>query len=217
MPVQFLTAQQRADYGRYVQEPTTLDLARYFHLDDTDRQRIASKRGSHNRLGFALQLTTVRYLGRFLDDVTQAPSSVMDTLARQLGLVEGAILANYPDQRQRLRHQDEICQEYGYREITAPQVGFRLARWLYAQCWTGTERPFMLFERATTWLLAHKVVLPGASILERFIAKLRGRVEERLWGLLTQSLTSEQQQALDNLLVVPEGQRRSSFDQLRSG
>jgi len=217
MPVQFLTAEQRADYGRYVAEPTASDLARYFHLDDADHQRIAAKRGEHNRLGFAVQLTTVRYLGRFLDDATQAPPNVLSTLSKQLGLTNADSIAHYRDQRQRLRHIEEICLQYGYREINAPFAGFRLARWLYAQCWTGTDRPIVLFERATTWLLAHKVLLPGASTLERFVAKLRQRVEQRLWRLLGQGITHESQLKLEALLSVPEGDRRSWFDQLRTG
>lgn len=92
----------------------------------------------------------------------------------------------------------------------------RFTRWLYTHCWTGTNRPSVLFDRATTWLLAHKVLLPGASILERFIAKLRDRVEERLWKCLCKQITDQQRIKLEELLLVPKGLRRSLFDQLRA-
>jgi hypothetical protein len=55
-----------------------------------------------------------------------------------------------------------------------------LHRWLYALCWTGTDRPSALFDRATAWLIASKVVLPGASTLERVIARVRGRANRQL-------------------------------------
>jgi hypothetical protein len=64
--------------------------------------------------------------------------------------------------------------------MSEPLVGFRLTRWLYGLCWTGTERPRKLFERATAWLLAHKILLPGCSTLERFVVRLRSRVETKL-------------------------------------
>jgi hypothetical protein len=46
MPVQFLTDEQRTNYGRYVTEPTAMDIARYFYLDDENHQHIAGKRGN---------------------------------------------------------------------------------------------------------------------------------------------------------------------------
>lgn len=110
-----------------------------------------------------------------------------------------------------------IQEHYGYRHFTDREVGFRLSQWLYALCWTGTDRPSVLFERATSWLLAQKVLLPGASLLERFIAQLCSRVEECLWLTLGRSVSEEQKQQLQNLLLVVEGKRSSRLDQLRSG
>lgn len=217
MPVQFLTNEQRTNYGKYVAEPTVMDLSRYFYLDDDDHQHISEKRGSHNRLGFAVQLTTVRYLGRFLDTGNQVPSVVFTTLAKQLGITNTDLWDEYSVQRQRLRHVSEISHLYGYHEISHPFVGFRLTRWLYEQCWTGTERPILLFERATTWLLANKVLLPSPSKLERFISKLKNRVEQNLWKMLTRSISHEQKLKLETLLSVPEGSNLSWLDQMRSG
>ncbi|MEG0533605.1 MAG: DUF4158 domain-containing protein, partial [Citrobacter sp.] len=84
MPVNFLSAEQRESYGNYQGEPTKDMLARYFHLDDFDRQHISSKRGDHNRLGFAVQLCTVRYLGRFPELFKNIPNAVTEFLAKQL-------------------------------------------------------------------------------------------------------------------------------------
>lgn len=217
MPVGFLTAAQREAYGRYAASPTDEELARYFHLTDDDRAHIANRRGEHNRLGFALQLTTVRFLGLFLEDPIDVPTAVVRTLGHQLEIKDFGCLQLYRESERRWDHAAEIRSRYEYRDFTDLWVGLRLSRWLYTLCWTGTERPSVLFERAASWLLVHKVLLPGCTILERFIARLRGRVEDRLWHLLGQGITAEQQEQLTALLEVPEGRRSSWLDRLRAG
>jgi len=217
MPVSFLTAEQGRRYGRYAGEPSTDQLARHFHLDDADREVIGAKRWDHMRLGFAVQLGTVRFLGTFLDEPDGVPAGVVADLARQLDIADPTCLARYAVGRARWQHAREIRERHGYREFADPFARCRLARWLYALCWTGTERPSVLFDRATAWLVTEKVLLPGASALERLVARIRARAGRRLWRALARDVTGEQRQQLDALLVAGEGGRPSVLDRLRDG
>jgi Domain of unknown function (DUF4158) len=82
-------------------------------------------------------------------------------------------------------------------------------------CWTGDDRPGLLFDRATTWLLAHKVLLPGITTLERLISRVRHRATLRLWHRLTNALTDDQRRKLV-ALVTPDDDRLNTLDDLRA-
>lgn len=216
MPVSFLTEQQRESFGRYTSPPTPEELSRYFYISDDDRLLIARRRGDHNKLGFALQLVTVRYLGTFLEDPVNVPQLVLQTVSKQLE-IKDTNLNGYGVGEQRWEHATEIRIKYEYREITDSFAGFCFVRWLYGVCWTGTDRPSILFDRCKAWMLTHKVILPGISVLERLIFRVRSRVENRLWRILVQGVTEEQRKQLENLLTIPENSRVSIIDKLRSG
>jgi TnpA family transposase len=217
VPVGFLTDEQRERYGRFHGEVNSEDISRYFHLDDSDRSLIALNRGNHNRLGFAVQLCTVRYLGAFPEDLTETPATVLSVLGRQLGIEDTTCFGEYCSSRQRWDHTVRIREGSGYSDFSSGSIQFRLNRWLYALCWTGTDQPGMLFDRATAWLIAHKVLLPGATVLERHISRIRVRVQERLWSSLVQGVSPGAKQKLGALLEVPNGGHQSLLDRLRKG
>jgi TnpA family transposase len=215
MATRFLSDEQRRRYGRYAGEPSEEQLARHFHLDAADREVIALLRGAHNRLGFAAQLGTVRFLGVFLDDLGQVPHGVIADIAHQLGEQGSADLASYGDGRQRWRHVAMIRERHGFRDFAEDGAArFRLARWLYTLAWTGDDRPSLLFDRATSWLAANKILLPGATTLERFVARIRHRAQRRLWRVLAGSLDDGQRARIQGLLDE-DGKALSTLDDLR--
>jgi hypothetical protein len=70
-------------------------------------------------------------------------------------------------------HPEQIRTSYGYRAFDESTVGFRLIRRLYLQCWTDAKRPSVVFDRATTGMLARRLLLPGANVLEPLGTRLR--------------------------------------------
>jgi hypothetical protein len=47
MPVEFLTDDEAAAYGRFTGPPSQADLERVFFLDDEDRALVGQRRGDH--------------------------------------------------------------------------------------------------------------------------------------------------------------------------
>lgn len=146
------------------------------------------------------------------------PSNAQAFVARQLSIGDVAVLADYAQRDTTKReHAAMIRKRYGYREFGDPPWAFRRGRLLYAKAWVGNERPSLMFDFATAWLIQNKVLLPGASVLSRLIAEIRERAAQRLWQRLSSLPTAEQKAQLETLLQVPEGMRASRFDRYREG
>jgi hypothetical protein len=166
--VGFLTGEQQRRYGRYVDDPDQAQLDRYFHLDGADLDLVEARGGEDNRLGYAAQIGTVRFLGTFLADPSDVPWAVATYLAAQLNIADPGVLKRYAthDGTNRL-HAGEIQRVYGYRDFTDPDVQQDMVGWLEARTLPAGERPGVLFDLATARLLDAKVHCPGLRTASR--------------------------------------------------
>ncbi|HCO1354270.1 TPA: Tn3 family transposase, partial [Escherichia coli] len=117
----------------------------------------------------------------------------------------------------RWEHHGLIRQHYSYHDFGDFPWSFRLKRLLYTRAWLSNERPGLMFDFATAWLLQNKVLLPAASTLTRVIGEIRERATRRLWRKLAALPNRWQAAQLAGLLEIPEGQRLSVMEHLKRG
>ncbi len=58
-------------FGIYLGEPSTEQLNQFFYLHEKDLELMETIRRPATRLGFALQLVSLRFLGTFILDLTK--------------------------------------------------------------------------------------------------------------------------------------------------
>jgi TnpA family transposase len=206
--------------GRFDSEPSRADLERFFFLDDEDRKLIAKRRGDHNRLGFALQLTTVRYIGTFLVDPLEVPWPVVDYLAEQLEITDVSVVKRYTEREKTVyEHAWEIQAEQGWRDFFKDEeIQRSFQEFLEGRAWTHTESRYKLFAQAVAWLRRHQVLLfSGPKLMRRVVAAIE-EAKERTNRIVAEAAASadvEMPVRLHSLLAVPVGARFSELERLR--
>ncbi|MFK7983978.1 MAG: Tn3 family transposase [Saprospiraceae bacterium] len=216
MPMSFLSSKQLNKYGRYNGEPTEEQLAHHFYLSSSDIEWINAHRRPYSKLGFALQLCTLRFLGTFLSEPTDVPANVLAYVARQLKIADLGCINKYLNRpRTHWEHAEEIKEKLGYQDFHNHPHYFRLVRWLYNKVWLNDERPSVLFDLATSRLIHQKIILPGATVLARLVSRIRNRASEGIYQALIKNLDRQQQTALLSLLHIPDSKHHSLLDELR--
>ncbi len=171
MPVEFLTDEQAEAYGKFAEEPTRPESERFFFLDDVDRDLIALRRSAHHQLGFAFQMCTVRYIGRFLpDDPLEAPWPVVEQLAGQLGIEDPSVVKRYTEwPKTAYEHAWEI-RDHEYDDAEWSRRFRTFLR--HGRAWTHADH-------AVGWLRRNRVLLPGVSVLARQVSEGQAAARHR--------------------------------------
>jgi hypothetical protein len=117
MPSTFLTLKERERLTCFPDEIPQWDLSTSFTLTEHDSSLIDTYQGDSNRLGAALQLWAVRYLGFCPANLHTTPSDVIAFLADQLQ-VEPDALQDYGTRRMtRSTHFNAVLHHLGFHRV----------------------------------------------------------------------------------------------------
>ena len=213
MPIGFLTRTERERLNRFPTQIPDEDLRVFFLLSEADQTAITKQREAHTRLGFAMQLCALRYLGFAPDDLGTAPWDAVEYVAQQLAVSPDALAAYGRRIPTRTLHRQQVQAHLGFRAAT-PLDLYALQMWLVERA-LEHEKPTLLLQLACDKLRREQIVRPGLTRLERFVATARQQAHEETWHRLTPLVTEARGSLLDGLLVSDPQTGRSLLQWFR--
>ena len=182
MPGRIFTPQERKRLDAFPSEIAEADLIRYFTLSRSDLDLVRRQRGDQNRIGFALQLCALRYMGFCPDDLEIVPTTALAFVADQLQASPATLHVYGARSQTRTEHLQQIQLRLGFRDAT--REDFRsLADWLLARA-LEHDKPSLLFQLACEHLHAEKIVRPGVTRIERLVMETRERAHRETFRRL---------------------------------
>ena len=149
-------------------EITAEELVRFFTLTAADAKFVDPGRGrsAKDRLGLAVQLCSLPWLGFVPDDVTTAPVVAVERLGRRLGVDPGELGSYGQREQTRTDHVGMVARCLGWRPAGALEwkelEAFLLARAM------EHDSPGLLFRLACEHLISAQVIRPGpVAVIER--------------------------------------------------
>lgn len=146
-------------------------LRKYFRLTRPELEQVDQGCSVVNKVGFAVQLCTLRWQGYFLRDRRTLPSSVIETIASQLSVLSIPIEGYPQNEKTRFEHLERIRQHLGFLRCDAAQRD-RLLNPLLAVAQV-LARSEAWRQAACRWLKQEKIVRPGRTTVRDVISCAR--------------------------------------------
>ena len=173
-------------------------LIRLYSFSDADLTIIEQRRGDENRLGFAIQLSYMRYPG-IIFGVNQLPNSkILDLVGAQLN-IDTAMWNEYSGRKQtRREHLVDLQSLFGYQSFGKAHAKEAVA--LVKELALQTDKPILLAQGLLEHFRSEFILLPSINSVDRICAQAITKANRQIYSTLSKPLTDEQRQRLDALL-----------------
>ncbi len=175
------------------------ELFRFFTLTPADVAFVdpGRGRGPTDRLGLAVALCSLPWLGFVPDDVASAPRAAVARLAEQLGVDVEAVRSYGRRAKTRTDHLRRVTQYLGWRSAGALELK-ELDEFLLARAMEH-DSPTLLFRLACEYLSSARVIRPGPVTVVERVAHAREVARAETFDRLAGEFTVQRRAALDGL------------------
>ncbi len=181
------------------------ELFRYFTLTPADLAFVDPGRGGRGgpaeRLGLAIALCTLPWLGFVPDRLVTAPPVAVARVAEQLRLDPVVIGAYGRRAKTRTEHVRLAARYLGWRAVGALEFK-ELDEFLLARAMEHDSPPTLLFRLACEYLISAKVIRPGPVTVVERVAHARHQAQTETYDRLAHEFTAARCAELDGLLVT---------------
>ena len=213
MPVSFLSEAERERFNSFPADLSTNDLIVFFTLSELDLRQIPTKTAAANRLGFALRLLLLRFLGFQLTELSNLPTAVVEYVAGQISVLPEDLDAYGERDATQTAHRQAVENYLGFKHPT-PDDFERLDQWLLERA-LEHDRPMVLWQLVCERFLAEKLVRPGLSQIERMVAAARNAAEEEIFRRVESVIDEVLAEGLDELLQAEQPNQPTPLASLR--
>ena len=213
MPGTFLTVAERERLACFPDAVSHPDLMTYFALSENDHTFIDPYRTDSTRLGVALQLCSMRYLGFCPVQMSAAPHEVITYLAAQLHVPSESIGTYGSRVKTRQGHMQDVLSYLGFRRLQSDDQD-ALQEWLLERA-LEHDKPTLLLQMTCEHLKQQKLMRPGVTILERLVVSARLQAHYESLSRLQPLLSPAVMDRLDSLLASEPDSGRTTLYALR--
>lgn len=163
-------------------------MLNHYVLSEEDISYINSKRGDHNRLGFALQLCAFRYPGKLIQSDEPLPEKLVHFVSAQLGIDPNEVRIYEKRKQTHYEHSLELQKTHHFLSFHQNEEDFIV--WL-KQTAIETHNNAELATLFVQECRKRKIILPGITVIERLCAEARLSAERDVIGRIVERLDAQ--------------------------